>query len=245
MYNPLRLIFDMFLQGTAHSSEEIGLQGVMIWFVISSRVTLKVCWFESHDHSCVGDVKRHSVGKIRVVVCVVDCVECAWRVNLGAWGFLYRRQEDLSQSDPVGWKPAIGSVAKVTCNTAPHVQRRRQTHSPLKWFQSRVCNKRHTWDQEHADFKDVRTMETLCREFRTVDQGQPIRFARPQNVAMCHYMKTYCLYVCICIRVSLHTYIVINICIHTPEYIYIYVLPYIHTYTNQDTNTDMCMNIYI
>ena len=43
MYNPLRLIFDMFLQGTAHSSEEIGLQGVMIWFVISSRVTLKVC----------------------------------------------------------------------------------------------------------------------------------------------------------------------------------------------------------
>ena len=49
MYNPPRPILDLRLQGTVH---------------------------ESHDHSCAGDVKRHSVGKIRVVVCVVDCVEC-------------------------------------------------------------------------------------------------------------------------------------------------------------------------
>ena len=49
MYNPPRLILDLRLQGTAH---------------------------ESHDHSCVGDVKRYSVGKIRAVVCVVDRVEC-------------------------------------------------------------------------------------------------------------------------------------------------------------------------
>jgi len=41
MYNPPRPILDMFLQGTAHSSEEIGMQGVWIWFVISSRV--RVC----------------------------------------------------------------------------------------------------------------------------------------------------------------------------------------------------------
>jgi len=64
MYNPPRPILDLRLQGTVH---------------------------ESHDHSCAGDVKRHSVGKIRVVVCVVDCVECVWLVNPGAWGLLYPR----------------------------------------------------------------------------------------------------------------------------------------------------------
>jgi len=37
MYNPPRVILDSRLQGTAHESEEIELQGVMIWFLINSR----------------------------------------------------------------------------------------------------------------------------------------------------------------------------------------------------------------
>ena len=84
MYNPLCTILGMRLQGTAHSSEEIELQRVMIWFLINCRIRVL-----SHDHSCVGDVKRYSVGKICVVICVVDCVECVWRVNPAVWGFLY------------------------------------------------------------------------------------------------------------------------------------------------------------
>jgi len=45
MYNPPRTILDMRLQGTAHSSEEIELQGVTIWFLINSRV--RVLMWES------------------------------------------------------------------------------------------------------------------------------------------------------------------------------------------------------
>jgi len=42
MYNPPRTILGMHLQGTAHSSEEIELQGVMIWFLINSRVRVLI-----------------------------------------------------------------------------------------------------------------------------------------------------------------------------------------------------------
>jgi len=42
MYNPPRTILDMRLQGTEHSSEEIELQGVMIWFIINSRVRVLI-----------------------------------------------------------------------------------------------------------------------------------------------------------------------------------------------------------
>jgi len=45
----------------------------MIWFLTYSRVRVLI---ESHFHSCVGDVKRYSVERIRVVVCVVDYVKC-------------------------------------------------------------------------------------------------------------------------------------------------------------------------
>jgi len=88
IYNLSRPILDMHLQGTAHSSQEIELQGVMLWFLIKVGQEF---WFESHHDSCVGDIKRYSVGKIRVVVCVVNCVECVQLVNPGAWGFLYPR----------------------------------------------------------------------------------------------------------------------------------------------------------
>jgi len=42
MYNPPRIILDSRLQGTAHESEEIELQGVMIWFLINSRVRVMI-----------------------------------------------------------------------------------------------------------------------------------------------------------------------------------------------------------
>ena len=42
MYNPPRVILDSRLQGTAHESEEIELQGVMIWFLINSRVRVMI-----------------------------------------------------------------------------------------------------------------------------------------------------------------------------------------------------------
>ena len=136
---------------------------------------------------------------------------------------------------------SIGSVSKVKCSAAHHIQQCRQTHQEFGGVQRRVLPKHNTQRQGHADSNDVRTMGTLWRDFLTVEQGQPNRLARPQNVVMCHNMNTFCLYVCICTRVSLHTSIVTNVFIHTPEYIYIYVPPYIHTYTN----TDVCMNIYV
>jgi len=48
MYNPPRPILDMRLQGIAHLQgavqdlEEIELQGVMIWFLINSRVRVLI-----------------------------------------------------------------------------------------------------------------------------------------------------------------------------------------------------------
>ena len=42
MYNPPRIILHSCLQGTAHESEEIELQGVMIWFLINSRVRVMI-----------------------------------------------------------------------------------------------------------------------------------------------------------------------------------------------------------
>ena len=42
MYNPPRIILDSRLQGTAHESEEIELQGVMIWFRINSQVRVMI-----------------------------------------------------------------------------------------------------------------------------------------------------------------------------------------------------------
>jgi len=42
MCNPPHTILDMRLQGIAHSSEEIELQGVMIWFIINSRVRVLI-----------------------------------------------------------------------------------------------------------------------------------------------------------------------------------------------------------
>jgi hypothetical protein len=65
--------------------------------------------------------------------------------------------------------------------------------------------------------------------------------ARPLDVTMWNNLNTLCLYVCICIRVLLHAYILIQIYKHIPEYIHKYVLLHIHTYTN----TNVCMNIYI
>ena len=52
MYNLPHTILDMRLQGIAHSSEEIELQGVMIWFLINGRVRVLIwkswsflCWW--------------------------------------------------------------------------------------------------------------------------------------------------------------------------------------------------------
>jgi len=42
MYNPARPILDMHLQGTANSSEEFELQGVVIWFLINRRVIVLI-----------------------------------------------------------------------------------------------------------------------------------------------------------------------------------------------------------
>jgi len=42
MCNPPHIILDSRLQGTAHESQEIELQGVMIWFLINSRVRVMI-----------------------------------------------------------------------------------------------------------------------------------------------------------------------------------------------------------
>ena len=100
-----------------------------VWWYGSLWIVGWEFWFESHVHSCVGDVKRCFVQRIRFVVCVFDCVECVWQL-----GSL--RSVRLSTSSPgrsfgrwsFGWKPAICSVARVSCSAVQNVHRRRQTH---------------------------------------------------------------------------------------------------------------------
>jgi len=101
----------------------------------------------------------------------------------------------------------------------PNLQKTPRFKTRSCWFQ---------WCTYHGN-----SVKRLC----TVEQGQPNRLTQPQNAAMCHNMNTFCLYVCSCTRVSLHTYIEINTFIHIPQYTYICTPMY--------TNTDVCMNIHI
>jgi len=255
------------LQGTAHLSEEIELQRVMIWFLVNSRARF---WFKSPYYSCVGDVKRYSVGKIRVVVSVVDCVECVWRVNPGAWGsFLYLRQAHLSESDPVGWKPAIGSVAKVRCSAAQNVQRYRKIHQQLEAFQSRVCKKH---NNSNAKFAKSTTFENkallvpmmyvpwkLCDEtFAWWNKDNPFAWPDPKTLwsATTWTRTVYTMYVFVYVYryihiyrnkyMYTHTWIHIYTCTPIYSYVYKHKCVYEHIYIGIYMHMCMytCLNIY-
>jgi len=125
MYNLSCIILDSRLQGTAHESEEIELQGVMIWFLINSRVRVLISDSWSFLRWC------H-----QRILCEKDtcCSLCSWlfwmcvtcksrsvRLSISSIGRSFARWS-------CWMKPAVASLAKVSSNTAPNVQRRRKPH---------------------------------------------------------------------------------------------------------------------
>jgi len=105
------------------------------------------------------------------------CVTCKSRsVRLSVFK---ARQADLSEGDPVGWKPAIYSVAKVKCSAAHDVQQRRQTHQELRgkktpWQNSCLC-----WVPDHTPMVNhihththTHTTNTYMFEFGLVQRNE-------------------------------------------------------------------------
>ena len=106
-----------------------------------------------------------------------------------------------------------GRISKPSLQKAPHLDTR-----PC-WFQ---------WCTYHGN--SVTTL--LHGGTRTTHSLGPT--PKRCNVPPHEHVLSICMYLYTCMI------IVINICIHIPQYLYKYVLPYIHMYTN----TDVCMNIY-
>jgi len=83
--------------------------------------------------------------------------------------------------------------------TSTHAHTHKHTHTN-SLFLTHKCTRTHTPRIRHSRIKIFITICVLAHTHREYE-----------NTTLCHNINTFCLYVFICIRVSLHTYKVINI----------------------------------
>jgi len=240
MYNLPCPIRDMRLQGTAHSSEEIELQGVMIWFLVNSWISVLIWdswsflrWWQQKIlcgkntccslcfwlfWMCVTGKSRSA--RLSISLLCRSFVKWSCLMKTGYWiGGQSQVQYCATCSMPPTSSSTIGMISKTSLQQTPRLRAR------TCWFQWCTCQGNSVMTLSYGGRK---------RKTQSLDPT-PQRCDVPQH----EHVVFVCVY--FCIRVSLHTSILMNICIHILEYINIFALPYIHTYAN----TDVFMNIYI
>jgi len=198
-------------------------------------------WFESHVHSCVGDVKRCFVERICVVVCVFDCVECVWQLGSLRSVRLSTSSPDRSFERWSCWMKAgyfldgqsqLQCCAK--CSPAPTNSLRIVRKAKPSFQKAKYLKTRPSWPQ-WCTYRGYSETKNLLSGSRTTRSLGPT----PRSCDVTTWTRVVYVYILVYMYRYIHIWQYRYLC--TYKHIYKYIRTYIHTYTN----TDVCMYIYI